>query len=92
MIYTPIECIDQIKQNEAGTVESTCTKIEFHGYEISVAMHSARPGGNLVRSSIMVFVAGSDMDVTSDFLEEDETELAGDGYTLYRVMAQISTM
>lgn len=92
-IHTPFGVVSRMltEHQQTGTVlnPSVCTKIEFSGYEISIAMDSGICFGNdLTRSDIRVFK--DDKEVTDRFLRGDEKMLYGDGETLYRVMQQIT--
>lgn len=93
MIYTPFSVVGVMLSEfrERGTIlnPSVCTKIEFKGHEISVAMDSSlKFGNNLARTDIRVY--RENKDVSSEFFQEDETMLYGDAETLLRVMNQIN--
>lgn len=92
MIHTPFGVIKLMldEHRENGTIlnPSVCTKIDFKGYEISIAMDSSlKFGRDLVRSDIRVYK--DNKDVSKDFLVEDENMLYGDAETLLRIMKQI---
>jgi hypothetical protein len=96
MIYTPRGMIDAIRNpmNPAAVVRNpcVCTKIDYKGFEISVSMDSSHGDGDLFRCDIRVFSLDHGKDVTSLFLQKDESMLYGDGATLHRVMNQITEM
>lgn len=98
MIYTPRGCVDlMLAEYRRGTLinPSVCTKIEYRGYEISIAMDSSIGPGDLRRSDIRVFtLPGSipGVDVSSDFFEADENMLYGTAETLIRVFKKIDEM
>ena len=92
MIHTPFGVIKLMldEHREKGTVlnPSVCTKIDFKGYEISIAMDSSlKFGRDLFRADIRVFRGNED--VTKRFLREDEDMLYGNAETLLRVMKDI---
>ena len=88
-IFTPRVCIDMLTHPLTKDIpnKQTCTKIMFMGFEISISMDSSHGPGDLSRSEIRVY--DGNVDVTKDFLFEDETMLYGDSNILYRVMRQI---
>ena len=98
MIYTPRGCIDLIlAENRRGTLNnpSVCTKIEYKGYEISIAMDSSIGPGDLRRTDIRVFTLPGSVpgcDVSSEFFEADENMLYGNAETLIRVFKKIDEM
>ena len=94
MIYTPRSVIDALYHPKLQYLKNkqVCTKIEYKGFEISIAMDSSHGDGDLFRSDIRVFTkpgAVPGVDCTSNFLEEGETMLYGDAETLLRVMQHI---
>lgn len=94
MIYTPFACVDMIlREHRNGTLTNpqTCTKIEFRGYEISVAMDSSLCfGRDLRRTDIRVFK--DDKDVSDQFLDTDCNMIYGSGEELFRVMERIRNL
>jgi hypothetical protein len=97
MIYTPRGCIDALFHPMTRDLKNkqVCTKIEFKGYEISIAMDSSHGADDLFRSDIRVYTAPGavpGVEVTSKFLVEDETMLYGNAETLFRVMQKIEAM
>lgn len=92
MIYTPRVAIDMLLHPamKAQQNPAACTKIEFKGYEISIAMDSSHGTGDLRRSDIRIYTAaGRNVDVTSEFLQPGEYMLYGHADILLRVMKQI---
>ena len=94
MIYTPRAVVDMLTHPMTKDLKNkqVCTKIDFKGFEISIAMDSSHGDGDLFRSDIRVFTkpgAVPGVDCTSNFLEEGETMLYGDAETLLRVMQHI---
>jgi hypothetical protein len=57
MIYTPRCVIGMLEHPMFRTVtnKQVCTKINFRGFEISIAMDSSHGPGDLTRSDIRVF-------------------------------------
>lgn len=84
MIYTP----------RSSDTNHTCTKINFRGFEISIAMDDRCLGGNrpLTRSSLVVYKG--DQEVTSHFAGLHNTDngaiLEVEGETLFEVMQAIA--
>lgn len=71
---------------------SACTKILFHGYEISIAMDdSCGMAIDLIRSSIRVY--HNNLDVTDRFVvsnhQHNSNYIDGTGDNLYFIMNQI---
>ncbi len=67
-IYTPKVCAWLIRKNTKRA--STCTKIPYKGYEISICMDDCNGMADVLgRSDVLVFDA-NDNDVTVDFLGE----------------------
>jgi hypothetical protein len=92
MIYTPRASIDMLYVLPQRKNTQVCTKIEYKGFEISIAMDSSHGDGDLRRSDIRVYgCAGNShgLDVTEDFYIDDENMLVGTGEVLKRVMDQI---
>lgn len=92
MIYTPRAAIDLLEyqfQNPypAPGNKSTCTKVMFHGYEISIAMDSSHGPGDLSRSDIRVY--RDNRDVSEDFHAPDCNMIYGTAEELFRVMKAI---
>lgn len=97
MIYTPRACIDMLFHPMTRDLlnKQVCTKIEFKGFELSIAMDSSHGGGDLFRSDIRVFTAPGavpGVDCTTEFLADGESMLYGDAETLLRVMKKIEQM
>ena len=91
MIYTPRGCLDMLTHplSQGQKNKQMCTKIEYKGYEISIAMDSNHGDGDLRRTDIRVYDKAHGGDVTEAFLEKDENMLYGNAETLLRVMKQI---
>jgi hypothetical protein len=97
MIYTPRCVIDLLihPENRHQSNKQVCTKIEYRGYEISIAMDSSHGDGDLWRSDIRVFTlpgAAPGADATGTFLEADERMLYGTAETLIRVFKKIDEL
>jgi len=97
MIYTPRICIDALYHPMGQCLKNkqVCTKIEFKGFEISIAMDSSHGDGDLFRSDIRVYTAPGavpGVECTSEFLADGESMLYGDAETLLRVMKKIESM
>lgn len=97
MIYTPRCVVDMLEHPECRHQKNkqVCTKIEYKGYEISIAMDSSHGDGDLRRTDIRVFAlpgAVPGADVSSIFLEEDESMLYGNAETLIRVFKKIDEL
>ena len=95
MIHTPFGVIQLMlrEHQQKGTVlnPSVCTKIEFKGYEISIAMDSSLQfGRDLVRSDIRVFK--DDKEVSQFFYDEGCNMIYGTAEELFRVMKQIESI
>jgi len=92
MIYTPRASIDLLMHPRLYTQKNKAanTKIEFKGFEISIAMDSSHGDGDLTRTDIRVYKENDD--VTIRFLDKDEYMLYGNAETLLRVMKQIEQM
>ncbi len=89
MIYTPRPMIDAILSlGSAGqlTNPQVCTKIEFRGYEISVAMDASHGRGALARTDIRIYQG--DKEVTKDLFPNDSCLI--DAEDLARVFSVIS--
>jgi hypothetical protein len=90
MIYTPRSMIDAInREDKNGTLinPQVCTKIEFRGYEISIAMDSSIGPGDLRRSDIRIYKDNEDV---TKVLFPDDAMLYGHGEELKRVFDKIS--
>lgn len=103
MIHTPRGCIDLIlAENRRGTLinPSVCTKIDFKGYEISIAMDSSLGLGDLSRADIRVYTAPGAVpgqDVTSEIIERSslfrgQNMIYGTAESLYEVFKVIEQM
>jgi hypothetical protein len=97
MIYTPRMVIDALMHPIGMRMKNkaVCTKIEYKGFEISIAMDSSHGDGDLFRSDIRVYTAPGAVDgveCTSEFLADGESMLYGDAETLLRVMKKIESM
>jgi hypothetical protein len=94
MIYTPRVSIDMLTHPATAGLKNkqVCTKIDFKGFEISIAMDSSHGPGDLFRSDIRVFDNNKGKEISDLFYVGDETMLYGDADTLLRVMKQIETM
>ena len=85
MIYTPFNGTDH-----------TCTKINFRGFEISIAMDDRSLGGGqpLTRTTLIVYKDGKD--VTAELPGITNVDLEGirdcDAEDLYKVMQAIANM
>ena len=92
MIYTPRVCIDALTHPITKDISNkqVCTKIDYMGFEISIAMDSSHGSGDLRRSDIRVYDQAHGGDVSEAFFRENETMLYGDAETLLRVMKQIN--
>lgn len=67
-----------------------CTKVEFRGYEISIAMDSSlQYGRDLSRTDIRVYK--DDKDVSEKFLDEGCNMIYGTAEELFRVMKMIES-
>jgi len=90
MIYTPRPMIDAILSLGASgqlTNPQVCTKIEFRGYEISVAMDASHGRGALARTDIRIYKG--EEDVTKVLFPNDACLI--DAEDLARVFAVLST-
>lgn len=97
MIYTPRCVVDMLEHplTRSQKNKQVCTKIEYKGYEISIAMDSSHGNGDLRRTDIRVFTlpgAVPGVDVSSSFFEDDENMLYGNAETLIRVFKKIDAM
>jgi len=97
MIYTPRLVIDALYHPIGQRIKNkqVCTKIEFKGFEISIAMDSSHGDGDLFRSDIRVYTAPGaveGVECTSEFLADGESMLYGDAETLLRIMKKIEQM
>jgi len=92
MIYTPRVCIDALFHPVVLGLKNKqiCTKIDFNGFEISIAMDSSHGDGDLARTDIRVYK--DDVDISNQFFEADERMLYGDARTLLHVMKKIEAM
>lgn len=92
MIYTPRCVVDMLLHPLARSTKNkaVCTKIDFKGFEISIAMDSSHGDGDLFRSDIRVFADGGTKDVSSTFFEDSETMLYGNAETLLRIMNKMN--
>lgn len=94
MIYTPRESIDLITGLfDRGCLSnpSTCTKIEFKGFKISIAMDASHGPGDLGRTDIRVY-SPAGADVSDLFAEGGESMIYGNAESLLRVMKAIEKM
>lgn len=94
MIYTPRVCIDALFHPVVLGLKNkqVCTKVEFKGFEISIAMDSSHGDGDLKRTDIRVYSITKGKDISELFYVDGETMLYGDAETLLRVMKQIEVM
>lgn len=67
-IYTPLECVTANMRRENRHYQ-TCTKIDYFGYEISIASdQSLTRDNNLQRTDIRVYL--SNVDITQRFVDQ----------------------
>ena len=67
-IYTPLECVTANMRRE-NRYYQTCTKIDYFGYEISIASdQSLTRDNNLQRTDIRVYL--SNVDLTQRFVDQ----------------------
>lgn len=67
-IYTPLECVTANMRRENRHYQ-TCTKIDYFGYEISIASdQSLTRDNNLVRTEIRVYLGN--VDITDRFVDK----------------------
>lgn len=103
MIYTPRAVVDLLFHPMCldQKNKSTCTKIVFKGFEISVVMDSNHTDSDLTRSDIRVYSVSPGQanlsyygwDRTEDFIRAGlrPRQLDGNAETLLRIMNMIDT-
>ena len=95
MIYTPRSVVSMIERNcrtrgpGVGNAQVN-TKIEFYGYEISIAMDSSLGAGDLTRADIRVY--HDDQDVSERFHAPECNMIYGTAGELFRVMNAINDL
>ena len=82
-IYTPLVVVQANKTRTDGNY-STCTKIIFEGYEISIASdQSLCKGNDLERTDIRVYDINNGKDVTDDFVKIYNKEHGENSLTIF---------
>jgi hypothetical protein len=88
-IYTPRCSIDMLLSLTGEKNKSTCTKIPYRGFEISICMDSSHGNGDLFRSDIRIYNATDD-DVSTNLLGSDMIQ--GTGENLFAIFKAIDQL